>query len=263
MKKVRFAHIINPVKVESNSDLFIAQPITFESMLKAKQFAEKFDDIEVELLYTCYKEDLEIIPDYLKFTNFLERSVLDVSSFSISKKLPLLKDILDNLYNFSNNADYIIYTNVDIALLPNFYVTLKNLLKYNNYDSLIINRRDIQKNLTDLSIMYSQVGKQHPGYDCFIFKKKLYHNFFLDNACIGINWIGTILMWNLACFSHSFEILKDIHLTFHLGEDKAWKHSKFDDYRKYNHLAAQNVYIYLQKNFNFKDLKHEKLLKEI
>jgi hypothetical protein len=37
----KLAHIINPVAVNEQSDLFIAQPITFASMLFARQFAER------------------------------------------------------------------------------------------------------------------------------------------------------------------------------------------------------------------------------
>ena len=59
---IRFAHIINPVKVKDTSDLFVAQPITFETMRKAKEFAG--EKLAVELFTTQYPEDHEIIPDY-------------------------------------------------------------------------------------------------------------------------------------------------------------------------------------------------------
>ncbi len=38
---MKLAHIINPVAVQGSSDLFIAQPITFETMKVARNFAIK------------------------------------------------------------------------------------------------------------------------------------------------------------------------------------------------------------------------------
>ena len=59
---VKIAHIINPVKVKESSDLYNAQPITFESMVVAKNFSV-FKDQIIQCT-TQYEEDLEIIPDY-------------------------------------------------------------------------------------------------------------------------------------------------------------------------------------------------------
>ena len=43
---MKFAHIINPVKVSAASELGIAQPITFESIRIAKEFAKNKVDVE-------------------------------------------------------------------------------------------------------------------------------------------------------------------------------------------------------------------------
>ena len=37
---ISIAHIVNPVKVNKSSDLFIAQPIVFETMRTAAEFAK-------------------------------------------------------------------------------------------------------------------------------------------------------------------------------------------------------------------------------
>ena len=54
---LKIAHIINPIEVPTTSDLYIAQPITFETMRIAKEFAKD----EVELYTAQYQEDLSII----------------------------------------------------------------------------------------------------------------------------------------------------------------------------------------------------------
>ena len=111
----KYAHIINPVAVCNKSDLFIAQPITFESMENARRFSETC--IEVDLLSAQYPEDKKMVPEYFHLTPDLQSSVLDKGSFKTRRKLPLIKEILDRMYDASPDAEYLIYTNVDIALM--------------------------------------------------------------------------------------------------------------------------------------------------
>ena len=37
---LKIAHIINPAKIKKTSDLYLAQPVTFETMRIAKEFAK-------------------------------------------------------------------------------------------------------------------------------------------------------------------------------------------------------------------------------
>ena len=54
---ITIAHIINPVKVPITSDLYYAQPITFETMRIAKQYVE--GKIEVHLFSANFLEDVD------------------------------------------------------------------------------------------------------------------------------------------------------------------------------------------------------------
>ena len=237
---INIAHIINPVIVNNSSDLFIAQPITFETMRAAKEFAK--NEVDVSLFSAQYAEDYPIIPDFFSKTVDLDRSILDMGSFNKQRKLPLIKDILDRLYAASD-ADYLIYTNVDIALQPHFYVAVKKIIEF-GYDAFIINRRTISKKYTKIDqipFMYAAVGDGHPGYDCFVFKRNLYDKFYLGNACIGADWIGKIITANLVCFSNKFNPFKDLHLTFHIGDDQAWKNNGFVDYDRFNKVQLEDV----------------------
>ncbi|NEQ76703.1 MAG: hypothetical protein F6K23_28905 [Okeania sp. SIO2C9] len=117
-KVLNLAHIINPVIVPESSDLFVAQPITFQTMKNAQAQAQ--GKVNVTLYSAQYPEDESIVPDgFVKAPN-LEASVLDVGKFAVPRKLPFIKDILDRLHEASQNADYLIYTNVDIALQPHY-----------------------------------------------------------------------------------------------------------------------------------------------
>lgn len=242
---MKLAHIINPVHVSQESDLFIAQPITFQCMKNAKQYASTFG-IDVDLFHTCYDEDHTIVPEYFQSAGQLERSVMDVGNFKEYRKLPLIKDILDNLLSASD-ADYFIYTNVDIAPMPHFYTTVDRYIS-RGYDSLIINRRTISTTFTDIDdipLMYAQIGQKHPGRDCFVFKRDAYLKFRLGDSCIGANWIGRVLMANLIATSQNFTFLKDAHLTFHLGDDRTWNQSKYQDFHTHNEATLKRLLSYL------------------
>lgn len=240
---LKLAHIINPVVVSENSDLFIAQPITFETMKTAQKWAQ--DAADVRLYSAQYPEDIVMVPEGFIKTPDLEHSILDLGDFTRQRKLPLIKDILDRLYE-ATNADYLIYTNVDIALMPHFYLAIQQLIDL-GYDAFSINRRIIDRKyqqVSEISLMYGEVGKPHGGHDCFIFKRELYPNFYLANICVGIQFIGLSLVLNCLSNSSKFRIFEDLHLTFHIGEDKRWKNDIINDYRLHNAQERQKIISY-------------------
>lgn len=241
--QLKIAHIINPVKVFPDSDLYTAQPVTFESIEKAKSFTTT---VNVQPYAICFPEDLEIVPAGFTLLPFLTRSVLDMNHFCIQRKLPLLCDILNGLTLYSD-ADYLIYTNADIAVQPYFYEAIAWIIDQ-GYDAFVVNRRtidDFYKTVRDLRYMYAQVGEAHPGYDCFVFKKELTSQFYLGSVCIGVNWVGRVLIWNLIAFSDKFGEFRDLHLTFHLGNEKRWKNPDMEDYRDFNKKQANEVFRWL------------------
>jgi len=221
LKKLSIAHIINPVIVPKNSDLYIAQPITFETMKLAKVQAEGV--VDVTQFAAFYPEDEGLVPSHLLTTPPLERSVLDFDPVFNKRKLPLLVDVLDRLYEASD-ADYFVYTNVDIALMPHFYFVLEHFIQ-DGYDAFIINRRTIEPAEEALShppLLFAEAGTKHPGSDCFVFKRSLYPMFNFGKVCLGTNFVGLTFRLNLMAYAPQFEHMEDLHLTFHIGNDKVW-----------------------------------------
>ena len=246
---LKVVHIINPVTVDDSSDLFVAQPITFETMRLARDFA--LDIVEVNLLTAQYPEDRALVPEWFQPTPNLERSILDIGTFRKERKLPLLVDILDHLYTAAPDADYLIYSNVDISIMPHFYLAVKRFIDA-GYNAFAINRRTISKNFTgieDIPLMFAEVGGEHPGHDCFVFRRSDYVCFNLGNVCVGMNWVGRVLLWNLICHSQKFNEFKNTHLTFHLGNDKKWKGDDYSDYTAYNKREAQKVLADLESQY--------------
>ena len=241
------AHIVNPVIVPETSDLFIAQPITFETMRAARHHGRK--RVHVEQFTAQYREDRSLVPAGFRATPNLTRSVTDVVTFRHERKLPLLRDILDRLYD-ETEAEYLIYTNVDIGLMPHFYTEVDNIIN-EGYDAFSLNRRTISGRFTsvgEIPEMYREVSKgaQHLGYDCFVFKRDVYPKYKLGNACIGMNWIGKILLNSMSYCAKRFKKFTDPQLTFHIGDQMTWRDNKWADYRAHNALEMTQAYMKLR-----------------
>lgn len=214
MRKI--AHIINPFKAATSSDLYTAQPITFRSMEIAAKEAES--TVQIELLTAQFPEDRTMVPSSFRATKDLERSVLDMGTFEKQMKLPILADILQRMYDESD-AEYLVYTNVDIGLYPNFYREVNRFID-EGHDAFIINRRRIPEHYTkveDLKEIYKDFGKKHPGFDCFVFHRDLFPKFVLKEVCIGVPFIGITLSQNLFALANNFNLYEDEKLTFHIG----------------------------------------------
>jgi hypothetical protein len=245
----KFAHIVHPLIVPESSDLFKAQPVTFKTMQTAREFAG--DMVEVEFYSAQYREDRGIVPADFTMTPDLDRSVMDVATFKHPRRLPLLKDVLDRLYAAATDAEYLIYTGVDIALQPYFYTTVNNIINQ-GVDAFIINRRVLSETFQELEqipLMYAQLGKPHPGRDCYIFKRQVYPRYSLGDVCLGMRRVGAVLALNLVYYSINFREYRDLHMTFHLGEGSFWRDEKYDDYHAHNFREWTRLLEYFRQRY--------------
>jgi len=237
---IKIAHLVNPVLVKSSSDLFIAQPITFESMRIAQQQA--VEEVAVELLSIGYEEDKQAMPTGFRALPALTRSVLDVADFQEQRKLPLLKDILDCLYSCSD-AEFLIYTNVDIGLQPDFYLAVQRLINQ-GFDAFVINRRTISGHymyLDQMPQMIAERGSPHRGWDCFVFQRSLLPRFKLLDICVGATRVGLALLANLEAYGSSFKEFRQEYLTFHIGDERNWLNLAYSDYDAHNTQQLMDI----------------------
>ncbi len=249
----QLAHIINPVKVKESSDLYYAQPISFQSIRAAKKEVSN-----LEVYTTQFKEDEGVAPKgFIKLPSLLN-NVNDKNPSLKTKKLPLIKDIINTLYS-NSNADYFIYSNVDIALMPFFYTYVNTILD-KGFDGLVINRRRLsalylKKPLT-LSELYACMGSSHPGFDCFVFKRSIVPQFVFGDICLGAAYSGVSLAHNVFAFSKNPLYISNKHLSFHLGMDVLSGRKK-DAYYKHNKKEYFNVVEpAVLPYFNFKKLPY-------
>ena len=255
---MKISHIINPfyAKAGNRSYLDVAQPITFETMVNAKNFAFK-SGIDVELMTSQFFDaDLHNVPEDFVRTPHLKSSILDYKKFSGKQlTLPRIHDILHSAYD-NSNADYIVYTNVDIALMPNFYKRVYNLITKRNFQSIVINRVDIPKVLgrgvitkdnLNSAYLYTD-GLWHPGWDCFVFKRSIIPKMRLNNVFIGFAPIGKTVLSQIYEHTRSGKLLwvtnallEKNKFTFHIGRDRSHLGSELVEYREYNESEASSL----------------------
>ncbi len=187
-------------------------------MFNAKKNAS--ENCKIDLYTTQYEEDKEIIPNYFNILPNLERSILDVNTTFKNRKLPLISDIIKYLHK-NSDAEYFIYTNADIGLMPYFYNYIAQKIEA-GHDAIVVNRRRLLAEYTkveELPLIYADLGASHPGFDCFVFKRELVEKFVLADICVGISFIGVALMHNVFSFAEKPLFVPDAHLTFHIGTD--------------------------------------------
>jgi len=240
-----FAHIVNPAFVPDSADLLRAQPITFATMRQARLLAEP--SVMVEQFTASYPTDQPVIPADFTPTPWLERSVLDVRPFHQTRKLPLLADILQRLYQASA-AEYLIYTNVDIALQPDFYLRVNEFMQAGN-DACVINRRTISDRYqvpAEIPLMLQEKGRPHKGWDCFVFKREHFPAYFLGDICVGAPRMGLALLSNLVAFATNFRELAQEKLTFHLGDRRAWQNKAWAEFAAHNTAELLAILSFLE-----------------
>ena len=230
---LKIAHIVNFVNADPSSDLVIAQPVTVASMKLAR--ASVTGNIDVQFYSAQYSEDHCVVDTSFIKTPDLERSIQDIGTFKVTRKLPLLFDILSCLDDASN-ADYFIYTNVDIALMPNFYQEVALIIEQ-GFDAFSITRRDISDRFTSpdqMEEMFLDQGMKHGGYDCFVFPKAMFKDFIFNKSCLGTGYVGAAILVNMAARAKKLRVFRNTHLTFHIGSEVRHANPALLEYRDHN-----------------------------
>jgi len=229
---IRIAHVVNPVDAKPPSDLVTAQPFCYKSMTDARRLAKKI--VEVDLCAVYYPEDECMVPDGFRKLRPLGNSIGNMRNFTVKRKLPLFRDILDRVYHESD-ADYIIQTNCDIILMPHFYQFVVRLIEKGS-ESIIINKRcvpAIYRDVKDLPEVLSEIGTPHNGYDCFIYPRDKYKHFVIGDICMGTPWSETTLAVSMAAYCN-LTVLRNAIVTKHIGDSRTWLAANLTDYRLHN-----------------------------
>jgi hypothetical protein len=212
--------VVSPVKAAPGSELAIAQPIAAESIRRARDFAR--EHVSLELLSAQLPEDRPAVPESFRPTPDLERC-LETRDALGPRRLPHLREILERAWR-ATQAEFLVFSNADIGLMPHFYVAVARFLTQ-GYDALVINRRTLPDHFrhpSELPQIYCELGRPHPGFDCFVFRRELFPALELGSVCVGAPGVGGTFYAQLLVRSVALRLLDDHHLTFHLGDLKRW-----------------------------------------
>ena len=217
----RFAHVVNPYATEPGSAAALAQEVSLRALRIARDCAPP--GLSITLCAAVFEDDLPLVPGFFSQRTLLSRSILDLTAEHDGRRLPLLADILAGL-SACAGAEYFIYSNIDIAPMPYFYPSLAQIAA-RGYDAFIVTRRTITtpfRSGADLPLMYAEIGIEHPGCDCFIFRSEWLEKFQLGRVVVGGEFVALALRANLEAQAQRMEIFRNLHLTFHLGDERAW-----------------------------------------
>ena len=252
----RFVHLLNPYPGQGADGKDPTQELTFETMRRARGGTPAppvhFGAVVAEGEESCLPTDFAL-------AGLLTRTVLDVAQFEHPRPLPILFDILDLGCAYARRvcaeeggdaeATFMIFTNVDICPLPHFYQTVADLIA-RGYDTITINRRSIAEvppSLEDIPAMYSDIGVDHSGFDCFVFPLAHYARFVRSEACVGRSFVARSLLYNMVGTARHMAMLRRAHLTFHLGGAGEWNDPKYADTRRFNVEQAKHVLLSLMQ----------------
>jgi hypothetical protein len=249
---MKIAHIINVTEINDSKKaryLHIAQPLTMMSMIVAQKMAKNIAD--VELFSVKHKDEKVSVPSKFSRAADLDKYAWEhieaLKNLTHHRPLPRLKDIILSLYN-SSDAEYFIYTNLDIGLYHHFYIKVMDMIG-KGHDAVFINRRDLPKEYEDVLLDESKIeliflveGVKHPGIDCFFFKREIVPSLSLGNVYIGYPPVGQVLKTQIEINSKNCTWIKDERLTFHMGSDRAWYNIK-DSYIEENENQANGLYV--------------------
>ena len=254
-KAVRFRHIVHAYKDKAVPVNTAIQSITFDTIRRAGQFCEP--DYPVTCVAVTFPEDIDLVPADM-VTATLQRVVTDICSFAVPRPLPLLFDVLHSGVSApavswtaaDESVEFLVMTNSDIHLQPTFYCVLGELIRQ-GFDVITVNRRTIDLAEEDRSfspIFWVDEGREHPGFDCFVFPVSMLKSFVQSDSCCGAGQAMRSLMFNLVAHARRFLMLTRAHMTFHLGNDVTWQNPIYADYTSFNARQARLVISELAKD---------------
>jgi hypothetical protein len=217
-------HVLNLYQGDEEG-LGHVQERTVESMRRAAAYAAtQVGGFGLDFVSVHSDEDQWVVPEGFRAAPTLTRDARSIVDLPISRPLPLLFDILGSADRAVPDAEFVIFTNSDICLMPGFYVAVLGLLG-RGFDTVIINRRTIMgwtPEDGDVHLAMAELGDSHPGHDCFVFRRSLIRRFAGNLACVGAGYVMRGLLYNLVAHSERMLFLNEAHLTYHYGNDQPW-----------------------------------------
>lgn len=233
--EISFIHVLNPFPARADSEHAIASRVTWQSLRVAHENALA-SGIAVTCRAVVLRGDESAIEAPATESAYLTRTIQDVADLQPKRPLPLIADIL-NVGAEGTTATHLIFSNMDIAVQPRFYVALHALIagRLGRHAPFMVQRINIDAGLAGaaLEAMYAADGPLGQGHDCFVIPIELVRSLDLGECCIGAPHFDYLLAMELDVLApDGVRTLADERLTFHLGNDIAW--AAMIDYVEHN-----------------------------
>lgn len=221
-----FTHIINPFAAAPETEHDRASRITYASVRTAAAEA-RGAGIDVAIKAVILPGDEAAIAAPAELGGYLHRTVQDIRVLRPIRPLPLIADIL-SVGAAAATGSHLVFTNMDIALQPDFYIQLHTLIgtRLDPETPFIVYRRNIPRHYTSpdaLPRMYAETGEIGYGFDCFVFPKAYAASLDLGLCCVGAGHFDYLLFMALdAASGFRIQRVNDLRLTFHIGNDIVW-----------------------------------------
>lgn len=202
------------------------------------QWAAQQTDNPVKLIAATFTDEAHATPVGFAASPTLVTKASDLKEFRRPRPLPLIREIMASpeVRNGSCESDVIVYSNCDIAVMPFFYQFIgQEMGSQGGPDAMIANRRTISplatapKDYSDLVSCFLQCGTKHAGCDCFALSREILERFDFGDCFIGNEWFDRSFMINIVAHARQPRYLEDVHLTFHLGDDRSWSREGYSD----------------------------------
>ena len=262
----RLIHVSSPYHDPSSTDF---APLDFEqwSMLASVKIAQErfhqqernadslFD--EVVLVCAILEEDAsalsEVLPPYCQHVVVMPRSTATEYPYLKPKPLPFIQDTLDAGINeaMAESLDdeyYVMLTNADICLTPDFYSYLERTMRQKNSNALSLNRMTIDMNYVKMPIITDENNsfeekhaaanylleqardaygnnhwEKHPGVDCFIMHSSVSKMIRMGDMFGGYPYWDRNFDLALSIMGTNYEeLISHTGGTFHFGNANDW-----------------------------------------
>lgn len=242
---VRLVHAVN-LYSRGGPGLDATQAATVASMAEAAAQGRG----ETLLLNVQSAGDPDLTPAGFERAPPLERDARALGDFARPKDLPVLFDILGRAASRAGPDDAVVVTNADICVQPWFYAAVRELLAA-GFDALVINRRTIAAAhawAPGSTLDQAEPGVTHPGFDCFVMRRRLADHFVPSAALVGVPGVALGLIYNMIARAERMLILRNADLTRHFGDDRSWRDPALEDYARFNREETRKVWTALGRD---------------
>jgi hypothetical protein len=243
-RPVLLVHVVNPFLAPAGSKPQRMQAVTWEAIRRALHGAAMAPGLRVELLAAVFPQDRPAAARAHAAVE-LSRSLLDATDIRPARMLPLIGEILGRASEHALERDagaWVVYTNMDICPQPYFYELVARLASESGAigggngsngsagAGFAVTRRNVDERTldpSDVSLMAADVGERSYGLDTFAFPARAGLGFALHDVAVGLPFIDEAVMGNIdAAGGFRGRVHKQLHATFHLGNDLDWKRNE-------------------------------------